>query len=405
MLLLGQRLRERGVECEYWFVQGSNRLAEFQAKGGTTLAGLSRLTPRLARGDFDVVHMTSTDPAALMVAEMEGPQRIVVTARGAISDLWGTHNCHAYTAISKGMAEITQPYTDLAVEVVRNSIETSQYAPPEALDRGSAPILAFVGRTKSPEKDFPRFTRIAAKMKTPGLRVWIADPHEAQLEKFADKGVARIEPERWGRVPNAEIPDFYRSVAASGGVVLITSITEGFGNVAPEAAACGARVAAPDVMGLREAIVDGVTGRLFPADTSDDEVAARLDAWLAEPHDPVAISEATKREFSPTVMVDAYLSIYSRTEQRLAPANRPSPPDTPEHRYLIEHLERQRGWRAEFARKAAVDLAHSGYRKRALEALGEAFRLAPRQFVSKAAARQLLSVGKNMIFGRRRESA
>jgi glycosyltransferase involved in cell wall biosynthesis len=402
MLLLGERLRARGIECEYWFVQGSNRLADFQAKGGTTLAGLSRLGPRLARGDFDVVHMTSTDPAALMVAEMEGPQRIVVTARGAISDLWGKHNCHAYTAISNGMAEITQPYTDLAVEVVRNSIDTSRYSPPETIDDGSAPILAFVGRTRSPEKDFPRFTRIAAKMKTPGLRVWIADPHEAKLEKFAGKGAAQIEPERWGRVPNGEIPDFYRSVAASGGVVLITSITEGFGNVAPEAAACGARVAATDVMGLREAVVDGVTGMLFPPDASDDEVAARLDAWLARPHDPGSTSDATKREFSPTVMVDAYVAIYERTEQRLAPANGPPPPGTPELRYLIKHLERQRGWRAEFARRAAVDLAHSGYRKRAIGALSEAFRLAPRQFLSKAAARQLLSVGKNMIFGRRR---
>ena len=58
----------------------------------------------------------------------------------------------------------------------------------------------------------------------------------------------------------------------------MTSRSEGFGNVAPEAAACGARVAAPDVMGLREAIVDGVTGMLYPAAASDDEVADRVAA-------------------------------------------------------------------------------------------------------------------------------
>jgi hypothetical protein len=299
------------------------------------------------------------------------------------------------------MAEVSQPFTDLEVEVVRNSIETVRYGPPAQMDDGQAPILAFVGRSTSPEKDFPRFTRIASKMKTPGLRIWIADPHEAKPEKFSGKQMAEISPERWGRVPNGEIPDFYRAVAASSGLVLITSITEGFGNVAPEAAACGARVAATNVMGLREAVVDGVTGMLFPADEPDDQVAARLDAWLARPHDPTVTSEAAKREFSPIVMVDAYVAIYTRKEQRPAPPDRRLPPDSAEVRHLRNHLERQRGWRAEFARKAAVDFAHGGYRKLALGVLREAFELAPRQFLTTKAARQLLSVGKNLVVGRR----
>ena len=402
MLLLASQLRARGHDVEFWFCEGSKRLRDFEASGGVTVAGLSRLAPRLVRGDFDVVHITTTDPAAAMLAEFGGPHRLVVTARGAISDLWGRQNCHAYTAISKGMAEISQPYTDLLVEVVRNSIDTSRYDAPTTMDDGASPILAFVGRSTSAEKDFPRFTRIAARMKTPGLRIWIADPHDAKPEHFAGKDIAPITPERWGRVPNDDIPDFYRQVAASGGLVLITSITEGFGNVAPEAAASGCRVAATNVMGLREAVVDGTTGRLFDPAASDEDVAAQLDAWLAGPHDPLACSEATKLEFSPAVMVDEYLAIYSRREQRLAPERRPMPPDSPEQRHLRDHLERQRGWRAEFARKAAVDFAFHGERRRAINSLRVAFGLAPRQFLSRRAVRQLLSVGKNLVVGRPR---
>ena len=68
--------------------------------------------------------------------------------------------------------------------------------------------------------------------------------------------------------------------------------------MAPEAAACGARVAAPDVIGLREAIVNGETGHLFAAGASDDDVAGQLGAWMAAPHDMRACSEATRAAFA-----------------------------------------------------------------------------------------------------------
>jgi len=401
MLLLGRQLVARGISCEYWFCRSSNRFSEFQAEGGATLGPLSQLAARFARRDFDVIHMTATDPAAPLVARMAGDARVVVTARGAIADLWDHRRCHAYTAISIGMAEVNQPFTDLEIEVVRNSIDVSRYAPPTERTEG-APILAFVGRTTAKEKDFPRFTRIARRLASRGVRVWIADPHHASWDKFDGQAVERIDAERWGPVPHADMPDFYRAVAASGGIVLITSLSEGFGNVAPEAAACGARVAAPDVLGLREAIVDGVTGKLFPATASDADVAARIDDWLAAPHDPAACAAATCREFAPAVMVDAYTAIYQRQEQRLARGKATAPPDTPEVRHLMGHLARQGAWRAEFARNAAVDLAGSGYKREAIYALSSAFRDAPGQFLNRAAVRQVLSVGRSALARRPR---
>jgi hypothetical protein len=262
-----------------------------------------------------------------------------------------------------------------------------------------APIVAFVGRTTSPEKNFPRFTRIARRLQAAGAKIWIADPHEGWTRKDGDTAEP-IEAERWSRVPHAEMPDFYRAIAASGGVLLITSISEGFGNVAPEAAACGARVAAPDVLGLREAIVDGVTGLLFPADAGYEDVAARLQAWLGEPHDEAACAEAAKREFSPEAMVSDYLTVYGRNEPSLSLTPSPSPADTPELRHLLAHLDRQGGWRAEFARDAAVELANNGYPREALHALRMAVRAAPRQVLSRAGARQVAAVGRGVIFRR-----
>ena len=404
MQLIGRQLESRGVHVEYWFCRGSNRLAEFMETGRATLGPLSQLAPRLARGEFDVVQMTATDPAAPLVARLAaGRARVVVTARGAIAEVWDHRNCFAYTAISQGMADVNQPYTDLEIEVVRNAIDVDRFSP-AAMPADGPPIVAFAGRTKSPEKDFPRFTRIARRLAGRGARVWIADPHEASWETFAGQPVERVATERWGRVPHDQIADFYRAVAASNGVVVITSRSEGFGNVAPEAAACGARVAAPNVLGLREAVVDGVTGRLFGADASDDQVAAELEEWLGQPHDTAACAAAAHATFSASVLADRYLEIYRRPAQRLlgAPV---APVPFPEQEMLLDYMVRLRGWRAAFARSAAIDLARAGYPSLALAALGDAFRSAPRQFLRRAALRELLSTGRHIAVSPRRAFA
>jgi glycosyltransferase involved in cell wall biosynthesis len=396
MLLLGRHLARRGIECEYWFCQPSSRLPEFTATGRATVGSLAALARRLERGGLDVVQMTASDPAASVVARIAGRARVIVTARGALSDVWDRERCFAYTAISRGMAEMNQPYTELEIEVVRNAIDVEAYAPPAGRSTG-APIVAFVGRTTAVEKDFPRFTRIARRLVEGGARVWIADPHEGRWDAFGSLPVERFEAERWERVPHSAMADFYRGVAASAGVVLMTSRAEGFGNVAPEAAACGARVAAPDVMGLREAIVDGETGMLYPAAASDDDVADRLRHWLDMPHDMARTAEAARGAFSPDAMVDRYAAIYERREQRLYDGGERSAPlrdeDAPGMAVLLEHLARQRRWRATVSRQAAAELARAGYRRHALRVLADGFRAAPAQLLSATALRQLAHAG------------
>lgn len=394
MQLLGNQLTQRGIECEFWFCRPSNRLAEFMATGRATLAPLSKLAARLERGDFDVIHMTASDEFAPLVARMAGRARVVVTARGALAEGWNRHTCFAYTAISTGMAEVNEPYTDLEIEVVRNAIDVGHYSAPAALN-GEAPIVAFVGRTTHDIKDFPRFTRIAAHLVKDGARVWIADPHGATWEKFAGVNVERIPVERWAPVPHAEIRNFYKSVAASGGVVLMTSRSEGFGNVAPEAAACGARVAAPDVMGLREAVVDNVTGRLFGATESDESVAGMLREYLRAPHDMQAVSQAARDAFSPAVLTDKFVGIYQREKQLLQP-RRAEPREFAEREMLRTHLLDQRVLRARAALTAAHDFASEGYADLALGALAYGVRIAPAEYATRKGLRQLFSTMRGL---------
>ncbi len=396
MLLRGRELERREIANEFWFCRPSNRLHEFTATGRATLGSLAALAKRLRQGDVDVLQLPASDPAGLLVASFAPRARIVVTGHGALADTWHQHNCFGYTAISSGMAKICQPYTDMEIVVVRNAIDTERFAPPSTA-AGGAPIVAFVGRTTAIEKDFPRFARIAKRMVAHGARVWIADPHEGGWEKFANLAVDPFPVERWERVPYPAMPDFYRDVAASGGMVLMTSRTEGFGNAAPEAAASGARVAAPDQLGFRESIVAGTTGILFPADASDDEVAERLRAYLAAPHDPQQVADAARAEFSPSRMIEGYLAAYERGPRPAPPAD-PTASDHHELDVLCAHLAQQRIWRAQIAREAAPGLAHAGLRSQARYALSLAARTDPRAMLSVRSVAQLLATARAMVW-------
>lgn len=398
MLLLARELRARGVQCDFWFCKPSSRYSEFTEAGGAYLGSLQDLGRRLFAGAYDVVQMTASDPAAELVALMARPAaRVVVTARGALSDVWHERNCFAFTAISHGMAALNQPFTPLQIEVVRNSIALDHWAPPETGERSAtSPIVAFVGRATAIEKNFPRFTRVAERLERRGMRIWIADPHEASLADFPAHECGRISPERWGRVLHAEMPAFYRAVAASGGVVLSTSRSEGFGNAVVEAAACGAPVAAPDVMGLRESVLEGETGSLYPFDASDDEVAEHVAQLIACRPAPEDCASAVRRAFAPAQMVDAYLGIYSRSAQRRA-ATRGIPASTPEMAVLRAHLEQQRGHRARMAVALARELAVLGRTDLAASALAIAWRAKPTHFASSLGARRALGTATRII--------
>jgi glycosyltransferase involved in cell wall biosynthesis len=81
-----------------------------------------------------------------------------------------------------------------------------------------------------------------------------------------------------GPVPHAEMPSLLRSADA----VVCAPWYEPLGTVPLEAMACGVPVVATAVGGLRDAIVDGVTGRLVPP-RHPSALAAILRRMLADP--------------------------------------------------------------------------------------------------------------------------
>ncbi len=394
MQVLGRELQRRGIDCEYWFCYPSSRVAEFEAIGMTTIAPLGHLAPRLARREFDIVHLQNSDPCGELVAELARPARVVVTSHGALSQVWNSNTCFAYTAVSAVMAQVSQPYTDVEIEVIHNAIELDRFSPPDQRTSGP-PIIAFAGRTSAPEKDFPRFIRIARHLIPRGARIWVADPHGKTWDDVLGSAADRIPIEQWRRVPYNEMPVFYRAVAASGGAVLMTSRSEGFGYTAIEAAASGAISIVPDLLGLREAVIDGCNGTLFDSTADDATVAELVWRTMASQPEPAACARAAAR-FAPARLIDAYLDIYTRGTQRLV-SNRPAIQNIPGMDELLAHLRRQPRWRAAEEILSAASLAVRGYPVLALKALRFAWRSEPRQFVRIGLLRQILGASWSSV--------
>ena len=398
---LGTGLKERGVDVSYWFGGGTPDRAEpFEAIGHTRIGPVAELLAVLEREEYDVVHCATGDRWSLALTLPKMKAKLVATNHGSVSRVFNSGNCHALTAVSQDMVTLEQPYTDLAVDFIYNGIDIDRFSIPERFDI-EAPIIAWAGRAKDiKQKDFAKFTRVAALLKAKGFRIWVADGSGGTPEEFRGEGYAALEYDRWSRLTMAEIPEFYRAVAASGGAVLMTSRYEALGLVALEAAAAGAPTIGTDVLGLREAIRPEY-GTTFPQSMPDDEVARLVVSWLEAHPASVAQSqaraEAVAAEFSVPMMTERYLAVYRRPSPLIVTrkASLPDPLPSGAREWIdaaATPTERHRLLWPDIAR----ELAENGERSLAMRAARMAVRHDPAVF---GRPRDLLHLGTSVAKG------
>jgi glycosyltransferase involved in cell wall biosynthesis len=400
----GRALRARGVDVGFRFLGDRvDRFALFEAIGPTTGGTMASAMQHIEREPYDVVHVTSGDLTSLALTLPHSGAKLVATNQAQITGTWNSGNCHALTAISRDLALLEEPFTDLEIDTIYTGVSVDRFAPVERLNE-ERPIIAWIGRASdTKQKDFARFTRVASRLAREGFRIWVVDGTGKAPEDFTGDGYAPVAYDRWlTRVPIDDMPEIYRAIAASGGVLLMTSRFEGLGYVVLEAAACGAPTIGPDVVGLRNAIRPEI-GAMFAAAAPDGDVASFIAEWIhANPRSMsrcAARTEFVASTFSIADMTDRYMRVYERSRPAVQQTRATLPAPLPAGAELIvpkpsDPLRRQRALWLQTSR----DLVEGNANHLAIRALARAVRHEPSLLFRPSQARVVAKTAARAVY-------
>jgi len=219
----------------------------------------------------------------------------------------------------------------LHTSVVPCGVDVRRFRPDgPAAPRGTRQRIVSVGRLV-PRKGFETLIRALPLLPRgvellivggPPRRELIADAEARRLRRLAAQlGVA----DRVcliGAVGRADMP----AVLRSADVVSCTPWYEPFGIVPLEAMACGIPVVATAVGGLRDTVVDEVTGRLVPPQ-SPPELAEAIGTLLSYPQQRVEFGRAGWERARQRYTWDRIATDTERIYEKLAPVRRDVPSD------------------------------------------------------------------------------
>jgi len=206
----------------------------------------------------------------------------------------------AVIAVSGGMrADILTAYPDIdpaRVRVIRNGIDTDEYAPDPAVDvverhgiDPSRPYVIFVGRITR-QKGVPVLLRAAAFLDPAAQLVLCAG--QADTPELLEEVTGLVDGLRASRSGVVWIPEMLPKhdviqLLTHATVFACPSLYEPLGIVNLEAMACGTAVVGSRVGGIPEVVADGSTGLLVP------------------PGDPEALADALNTLVRDTALADA----------------------------------------------------------------------------------------------------
>lgn len=161
------------------------------------------------------------------------------------------------------------------------------------------PVIAWVGRLET-NKNWSEYLKIAHELRRrkPDLHLWMFhDPElaaEGQKDKFNEELHSLGLSDRlsvFTNIPNHIMPVYYSSIAGSGGFLLSSSITEGFGYAVAEALCCTCPVLSTDSDGVRSFITHNITGKFYPLGNVEAAVKEGLELM-----DNIPLREAVRAQ-------------------------------------------------------------------------------------------------------------
>lgn len=309
------------------------RAAMSRGDPGLLMENLRKVRALKQRIAPDIVHLNFSGPMALyhLKTAQAAPARTVTTLHGPVSGLRGGAGtllgdifdrsdwvvAHSQAVLED--ARMAAPAVAGRSSLIHYGVEAPRADPAPVTASHDAPHLLCAGRLV-PEKgmDLAVAAFAAILRHFPSARMTMAGdgPEREALEQQARSlGVAEsIDFIGWVQ------PDDMPALMARATLVIMPSRwQEPFGLVAVEAALQSKPMLAAAVGGLREAVEDGVTGRLVPG----DDAAALAEAAIAMLSDPAGLAamglrgrDRAQRLFGMDTVVDALDRLYRRIAAR-----------------------------------------------------------------------------------------
>jgi glycosyltransferase involved in cell wall biosynthesis len=328
MVSLASVYKAMGHDCELFFYEHGAMEQYIPESIVAHFGDLSDLI-RVARARrYDIIHANSTDWHFGISSVRTTGARLVLTSHGRTVSAWTASNCDGFASCCRWQVAEQQEFEDIDVVVIHNGINTERFKPDENVVKTEPPIVAWVGRGNDAlQKRIDKLVPVAKLIKEAGFRLWLIEPHGAEAIEEVLPGTGRaLVPlaDFWSGLPMERMPDLYREIAASGGLILSTSSFEGLPMSLLEAQACGCPVVGPDVQGVNECVSPEHGGILYPFEMEPEKLASLIIETLRDRERMESMRKACARhmreQFSLERMARDYLRLYEEALKR-----RPAP--------------------------------------------------------------------------------
>lgn len=157
------------------------------------------------------------------------------------------------------------------------------------------PIIGWVGRIQA-NKNWREFLQIGQRLLAihPELYLWMFQDDtlfEPEQKESFDQFVAQTGISSrlisYSNIPHEQMADYMSMIGDSGGLLLSTSILEGFGYAVAEAMLCRCPVLTTDSDGIRRLVIHNKTGKIYKRGHLNEAVNAALSLM----HDPCLRAE------------------------------------------------------------------------------------------------------------------
>jgi glycosyltransferase involved in cell wall biosynthesis len=334
VLTLGEALRDRGVPAALLYPDvpalqpfaalagGSVAPRPFRAElAGSASRSTRFLLRELRRLRPDVVHVTDVWPSGQIAGRLARPRRLLVTHHtpelprrdNVVGRLWWRAGWAVRPEVvyTSETDRRTDSRWSLSTHVVALGIELGRFAAPPRRPRTDAPVIGNVARLaeQKGQRDLLAAAEIVLERYPRASFVVVGEGElRGELEELA------AQPSLSGRVTLLGARNDVPALLAGLDVFAFPSRFEGLCLAVIEAQAAGVPVVATPVGGIRETVVDGVTGLLVPP-REPAALAAGILRLLDDPAAAQRLAEEAQRRvrdrFSVERMVAETLALYA----------------------------------------------------------------------------------------------